>query len=269
MKYAVIGAWGYLGANLLNELPSCGIARKSSAERRPFLKEAFNGKEMYLLNEIAEEELKDALERCGADSVIYAIGKLRGNYDQMKEAHVDKALLSLRVAKELGLKSFVYVSSVLAMGIAEKCKDLNGVVTEEESHLEGCEPIGNFSITKAMGEAEIVRNSEGITVGIIRPALIVGKWAYHPEWKYLNLAKSLGLPTPNLSASTINCIVQGIEVASTSGGWYLTVDGSLKELGFRAFDVKVPLGLIKAAPDSLKPLLLALRYKYASRLLPC
>ncbi len=269
MKYAVIGAWGYLGANLLHELDACGIARESSAQRRPFLKEAFEGKEMYLVNEITEESLRESLSKCNADGVIYAVGKLRGSYEEMKEAHVDKALIALKVSEEMGLKSFVYVSSVMAMGIAEKCKDPNGVVTEEERHLDGCEPVGPYSATKALGEREVLNRANGITVGIVRPALIVGKWAYHPEWKYLTVAKRFKLPALNVSTSTINCIVQGIEVASESGGWYLTVDGTLKELGFNAIDLKVPLKLIRIVPEPLKPLLVSLRYKYASRFLPC
>ena len=262
MKLAVIGAWGYLGANLLELSEACGISRKSSAERRPFLKEAFKNKEIYLIDEITEEVLKEILERCEADVVVYAAGKLKGSYEEMYDSHVRKALVSLRASKELGLR-FVYVSSVAAMGLADKCVK-GGTVVEEEEHLKGCEPLGNYSKTKAEGEKK-VRELGG---GIVRPALIVGKWAYHFEWKVLEKFKELGLPVPNVSTSSVRCIIKGIEKAAREPSWYITVDGTLRDYGFRAVDVRVPTFLIKALrPFSLA--LLPLRYRYGSERLRC
>jgi len=262
LKLAVVGAWGYLGANLLELTDSCGVARRSSAEKRPFLNEAFKDKEMYLIDEISEEELREVLERCGADAVVYAAGKLFGKREEMYDSHVTKALISLRVAKELGLK-YVYVSSVAAMGLADACEE-GGKVREEGELLKGCVPLGKYSETKAEGERAVWREGGSI----VRPALIVGKWAYRPEWKLLNFARERSLPVPNMNVSSAECVAKAIERAASEPGWYLAVDGTLRDLGFRAYDLKPPKAVIKA----LRPVahaLVVMRYRYESRRLKC
>jgi len=266
MKYALVGGWGYVGANLSDHMESCVIARKSSAERRSFLEYAFEGKEVIMVNEFNEKELREALERCGADVLVYVAGKIKGKYEEMKEAHVDKALLSYDIAEELGMR-YVYISSVASMGLADKCK-VGGVVMEEDELLEGCEPVGNYSITKAEGELKLYERSKG-KVGIVRPALVKGKYAYHIEWTWLKIAKKLKIPVPNVSVTTIPCLVQGIETAVERPGWYIPVDTSLAELGLKTFEVKPPKVLIKSLPDPWNLSLLSLRYKYASRYLAC
>ena len=266
MKYALVGGWGYVGANLSDYLDSCVIARKSSVERRPFLEYAFEGKEVIVVNEFNEEELRSALERCKADVLVYVAGKIKGTYEEMKEAHVDKAVLAYEISERLGIR-YVYISSVAAMGLADRCK-VGGVVMEEDELLKGCEPVGSYSTTKAEGELTLFDKSRG-RVGIVRPALVKGRYAYHVEWKWLRMAKKLRIPVPNVSVTTIPCLVQGIETAAERPGWYIAVDTSLGEIGLKTFDLKPPKALIRALPDPWNVSLLSLRYKYASKYLPC
>jgi len=264
MKYALVGGWGYVGANLAERLNSCVIARKSSAEKRPFLREAFKDKEVILVNEFSREELERALGECKADALVYLAGKIKGRLEEMREAHVEKALLALDVAKGLGLR-YVYVSSVAAMGIADACEE--DYVREEEELLKGCVPFGKYSKTKAEGELKLYERSK--EVGIVRPALVVGKYAYHPEWRLLEVARAKGVPVPNLSATTIPCLTKAIEEASRRPGWYLAVDKTLKDLGFKTFELRPPGKLIKLLPDPVNLALLVMRYRYASRKLKC
>ncbi|NPA85628.1 MAG: NAD-dependent epimerase/dehydratase family protein [Crenarchaeota archaeon] len=266
MKYALVGGWGYLGVNLVDRLPSCVIARRSSAKKRPFLKKYFENAEVYLLNELTEEELKAALSKCGADVLLYLVGKLKGSREEMYDAHVTKALTSLKVAEELGMK-YIYTSSVAAMGIAERCADENLVVREEEEHLKGCEPVGPYSETKMIGEKEVLKRNP--SAGIIRPALIWGERYYHPEQKLFRILKRYGIPWPNASVSTIPCIIKGIEESLKTGGWYLTVDTDLRGVGLRAFDWRPSISLIRRAPGIIKVALVPMRYRYASRKLRC
>ncbi len=264
MKYAIVGGWGYLGVNLVKELPSCIITRRSSKERRKLLEKYFEGKEIYVINEVNEVELGQTLERCGTDVLVYAVGKLRGSPSEMIDAHVNKAKVALRLAKNLNMR-YVYVSSVAAMGIAERCAKPDLTVTEEAEHLKGCEPAGPYSYSKMLGEKEVMK--EGAD-GIVRPALIWGDVYYHPEQKLLRVLKRYGLPWINLSVSTIPCIAIGIERAM-KGGWYLTVDGDLRDVGVRAIDWRPPYTLVKKAPGSLKMILASFRYRYESSKLEC
>ncbi len=266
MKYALVGGWGYVGANLSDYLNSCVIARKSSVEKRPFLKHAFEGKEVIVVKEFNEEELKNALESCKADVLVYVAGKIKGKYEEMKEAHVEKALLAYEISEKMGIR-YVYISSVAAMGLADNCK-VGGAVMEEDELLKGCEPVGSYSVTKAEGELALYDRSRG-RVGIVRPALVKGKYAYHIEWKWLRVAKRLRIPVPNVSVTTIPCLVQGIETAAERPGWYIAVDASLGEIGLNTFELKPPKALIRALPDPFNLSLLSLRYRYASRYLPC
>ena len=266
MKYALLGGWGYVGANLAELLDSCVITRKSSKERRPFLAPIFEDKEVIEINEVTEEELRKALEECGADVLVYLIGKIKGSYEEMKEAHVDKALLAYEVSEELGMR-FVYTSSVAAMGFADKCKT-GGFVMEEDELLEGCEPFGDVSVTKAEGELRLWEKSRG-NVGIVRPALFWGRYAYHPEWKLLKLFKKLRIPVPEISVTSAQCMAIAVETAAERRGWYIASDKTLSDLGLKTVEVKLPKDLIKKAPRSLHLPLLVMRYKYSSRYLPC
>ncbi len=264
MKWALLGGWGYLGANLVDLLPSCVIARRSSAERRPFLKNVFEDKEVYLLEEINEKSLREALENCGADALFYLIGKLKGKKEEMYEAHVTKAILAAKVAKEMDLR-FVYTSSIAAMGLADAC-ERGGIVYEEEEHLKGCEPLGPYSETKALGEREVLKAYPG--AGIVRPSAIVGKYGYYVEWKFLDLAKRKGVPVPNLSAVTPECVAKAAEEA-LKGGWVIASNLTLKDLGFKTFEWRPPKSLVRLVPGFMKVALIAMRYRYSSRRANC
>ncbi len=235
-------------------------------EKRSFLSPAFEDKEVIVINEVNAKELEEALKKCDADVLVYLIGKLKGTYEEMREAHVEKALLSYRVANKLGLR-FVYVSSVASMGFADKCK-VGGFVMEEDDLLSECEPIGIYSSTKAEGELKLYDESKG-EVGILRPALFWGDYAYHVEWKLLKIAKKTRLPVPDISVTTAPCMAQAVEVAAKRPGWYISVDKTLSDLGFITFDLKLPKGVISKAPHPIQLALLVMRYKYSSRFLAC
>ncbi len=260
MAYALVGGWGYLGANLVKYLPSCIIARKSSIEKRPFLKKYFKEVDVRVVKEFEVEELKDALRGC--EVMVYVAGKLKGSEKEMWESHVVRAEEALKAADSLGLKK-VYISSVAAVGIAESCIE-NGYVVEEEEHLSGCEPLGPYSKTKAKGEKVALRYS----ASIIRPAAIWGEAGYYIEWRFLYLAQKRSIPVPNVSSSSVHCIAKGIKEGE-EGKWYYTVDGTLRDLGFKTFEFKPPLWLIRLAPGFAKVSMLAMRYRYKSKYLVC
>ena len=260
MVYALVGGWGYLGLNLVKLLPSCIVARKSSVQKRPFLKKYFEGVEVRLVNEFEEEELKGALEGC--EAMVYLAGKLKGSKEEMFDAHVKRAEEALRAAEKLGMRS-IYISSVAAVGIAEDCLK-EGYVVEEEEHLKGCKPVGAYSKSKAEGEKVALRYG----ASVLRPALIWGEGGYYLEWKLLRLAKKFSILIPNMSASTVECVAKGIELGK-GGKWYYVVDTTLKELGFKVIEFKPPLKALELVPDPLKVALIPMRYRYKSERLEC
>ena len=270
MKLALIGGYGYVGANLAEITDSCVITKRSSIIKRPFLAEVFKDKEVIVLEVMNEESLREALRSCRPDVAVYLVGRLRGTPRELKEAHVDLAEKAVRASIEARVPSFVYVSSTASVGIAENCV-VEGYVEEEDSLLEGCEPVGTYSETKAMGERTVFKYnaSREINVGIIRPPLVLGKYGYRLEHKLLELSLKFKLPIFDMNYVGPECIVQGIRVASNNPGWYYTVEGFLSEKGYPAISVKPPVWLIRRAPDSLKPLLLAMRYRYNSRYVYC
>ncbi len=259
-----------MGANLAELVDSCVITRRSSIIKRPLLAEAFKDKEVIVVEEMNENSLRESLRSCKPDVAVYLVGKLKGTFDELKEAHVELAEKALRASIEARVPSFIYVSSTASVGIAENCV-IEGYVEEEDSLLEGCEPTGTYSETKAMGERTVFKYnaSREINVGIIRPPLVLGKYGYRLEHKWLEISLKFKIPTFELNYVGPECILQGIRVASNNPGWYYTVEGFLSEKGYSAINLRPPVWLIKRAPDALKPLLLAMRYRYNSRYVYC
>ncbi len=269
-KLALIGGYGYLGANLSELVNSCIITKRSSVIKRPFLAEVFKDKEVIIVEEINKDSLREALRSCKPDVAVYLIGKITGTYEEMREAHVTLAEKAVNASIEARVPSFVYISSTASVGIAERCL-VEGYVEEEESLLEGCQPIGSYSETKAMGEKTVFKyNASGeISVGIVRPPLILGGYGYRPEHKWLEISYRFKIPTFDMNYTSPECVLQGILTASKNPGWYYTVEGTLSERGYVALNLKPPIWLIKKAPDSLKPMLLAMRYRFSSRYIYC
>ena len=140
---------------------------------------------------------------------------------------------------------------------------------EEDELLEGCEPVGPVSVTKAEGELAIYEKAKRVKVGIIRPALFWGKYAYHLEWRLLKTFKKLKIPVPEMSVTTAPCMAQAVETASERGGWYIASDKTLRDLGFITFNMSFPKKIIEVSSPSLQLALLVARYRYASRYLAC
>ena len=120
----------------------------------------------------------------------------------MWEAHVALARVALEAAEKLGAR-LVYVSAVSATGRIRGVRPGDRVV-EEERHMDPglVGPETPFEETKAEGE-RLVAGSRGVRWSIVRPGLIVGRWGYHSEWRWVARLARLGV-APGMAAAPLS-----------------------------------------------------------------
>ncbi|BES82667.1 NAD(P)-dependent oxidoreductase [Pyrodictium abyssi] len=195
-RVLIIGGIGYLGYNLALEHSSGGdtvyvVARRSSAEKRPLLFEELKQlTERILLTSTLHDpaDIQGSIDSVGCPDIAYmAVGKLQGTREELMEAN---AVIPKRWAELLSRRCidalYVYISNTLAVGDASKCAQ-NGRVVEEAPHLRGCRPVGPHGLSKMEGERNVmsVCRRTRLSVAILRPGLLVGRWCYHDEWRIL------------------------------------------------------------------------------------
>lgn len=200
-RVLIIGGIGYLGYNLALEHSSEGdvvyiAARKSSAQRRRRLfGELKQLAEKVLLTSTLQDpaDIQGSIDSIGCPDIAYmAVGKLMGRPEELMEAN---AIIPRKWAEALARRCsntlYVYISNTLAVGDAGDCAE-NNHVAEEHQHLKGCRPVGPHSRSKMEGERNVMNicRRTRLSVAILRPGLLVGRWCYHEEWRLLyRLAK--------------------------------------------------------------------------------
>ncbi|MFN4046524.1 MAG: NAD-dependent epimerase/dehydratase family protein, partial [Acidilobaceae archaeon] len=182
----VVGGLGYLGVNVVEELHRRGsqvtvVGRRGSEAKRPHITAHIRGMglPMKLLESLGAEELKTL----GGDVYYYLVGIVSGSLEKFRKAHVELLGETVKAAGELGAR-VVYVSAISSIGEVKGVKP-GSVIYEEEDHLNP-ELHKNYSyhgLTKAEGE-RLLRESRELRGrwSIVRPGLLLGPWAYHPEW---------------------------------------------------------------------------------------
>ncbi|MDM7275812.1 MAG: NAD(P)-dependent oxidoreductase [Thermoprotei archaeon] len=189
----VVGGLGYLGVNAAEELHGRGfqviiVGRRGSETRRPRITAHIKsmGLTLKLLEHLRAEELK----ALGGDVYHYLVGIISGSLEEFRRAHVKLLGEAVKAAGELGAR-VVYVSAISSIGEVRGVKP-GSTIYEEEEHLnpEVHKHYSYHGLTKAEGE-RLLRNSRELRGkwSIVRPGLLIGPWAYHPEWAaYLRLA---------------------------------------------------------------------------------
>ncbi len=193
LDFLLVGGYGYLGVNVASRLSSLGysvgvLARRTSVRKRGFLADAFAraGVVVYVVDgpSIGRGDLASK----DADVIVQMAGVI-GSRPRMKEAHVDLTREAAEAAAETG-SFLVFISAVAAVG------RLGGRVVRDgrPSETRG-EPEGPYEETKAEGES-VVESYDSRLRGrwlVVRPGLVVGLHAYHPEWRWLRRLASLRL----------------------------------------------------------------------------
>lgn len=147
-KILVTGSNGYLGSSFINQYKDKYVFQKFS-----------------LIN----QELKDIIFK-EIDIVLHCAAlvhqKVEHPYKKYHEINVEYPLNLARLAKEAGVKQFVFISTIAVYGENLKKLDENT----------DCNPITPYGISKLEAEKQLLElNDENFKVSIVRPPMIYGK----------------------------------------------------------------------------------------------
>ena len=171
----VTGGTGFLGSYILRTLVHRGY-QHVHAIKRPESR-------MGLVRDVAEdihwlpgdlfdyEQLVNQLQ--GKHVIIHSAAMISFRNKDLKEMHkvnVEATELLLEAAKEAGVKHFLYVSSVAALG-----RHVDHPLISEDTVFQNTKLDTGYGLTKHLGEMAVFRAmEEGIHGYIINPAMIMG-----------------------------------------------------------------------------------------------
>ena len=110
--------------------------------------------------------------------------KIEHSYEKYHEINVEYPLKLAKLAKENGVKQFVFISTIAVYGEDEEKLDENTV----------CNPITPYGDSKLEAEIELLKlNDDNFVVSIIRPPMIYGKNAPGNIDSLVKLVKKLSI----------------------------------------------------------------------------
>ena len=186
MKCLVTGATGFIGRELCcqlsgRKLPFIALSRRGGS--------LVDGSSTIALN--FEKEAIDAKLLKGIDTVFHLAGiahqhAIQSSYFQVNH---QATLVTAEAAEAAGVKCFIYLSSVKAMGPA------TGTIPRTEADV--TTPGNAYGLSKLQAETELQArfSSSKMAVIILRPALVYGS---QPKGNLLSLRRAvrLGMPRP-------------------------------------------------------------------------
>ncbi len=172
MKIFVTGATGFVGHHVAKALAAEGaelrlLTRKSSnlANLEGIKGDTFTG-------DLADPEpIKNAIAGC--DAVVHVAADYRlwiPDPAAMYKANVDGTRELLRLAREAGVKRFVYTSSVATMHFRT-----DGIVINEDTPVTLSDMVGHYKRSKFLAEQEAIKAAQdGQQVVILNPTTPIG-----------------------------------------------------------------------------------------------
>ncbi len=175
---AVIGASGFIGRATTELLVSKGFKVKASARTVTNLGDIFKSPQVELVK--ANVRLPEDLDRAIA-GCTYVINLAHGgggaNYEEIKRALVDSAVLVAKKSAEHGVKRVLHIGSIAGLYLG----DPNEVVTGATPPDPQPEVRGDYARAKALADLEFASacKAAGIEYVVLRPGVVVGKGT-HP-----------------------------------------------------------------------------------------
>lgn len=192
-KVFITGATGFVGGHLKNHLTSRGYV--VFAPTRKDLGDPFS-----------VEAWRKALEKAGCETVVHLIAKTHAAdagdpsaLPSYRHINVDITKALLEASQNLGVKKFIYLSSIKAVG---EETPIDEPFTEESP----CRPEDCYGITKREAEELILEYSRSINTIILRPPLIYGRGVKGNFSKLLNAVKR-GIPLPFASVQNARSLL--------------------------------------------------------------
>jgi len=166
MKVLVTGSNGYLGSSFLNQYNN-----KYSFENFSLLTQK--------IEDINFDKV-DVILHCAA--LVHQ--KVEHPYEKYHETNVEYPVKLAKLAKQNGVKQFVFISTIAVYG-------------EDDERLDGntiCNPITPYGKSKLEAEKELLKlNDDSFIVSIIRPPMIYGKDAPGNIDSLVKLVKKLSI----------------------------------------------------------------------------
>jgi len=172
MKIFLTGATGFIGHHVAKALAADGahlrlLVRKSSNIANL---EGVHG-DTVVGDLAAPDSLKPALAGC--DAVVHVAADYRlwiPDPAAMYRANVDGTRELLRLAREAGVKRFVYTSSVATMHFRT-----DGIIINEDTPVSIADMVGHYKRSKFMAEQEATKAAQGgLQVIILNPTTPIG-----------------------------------------------------------------------------------------------
>jgi dihydroflavonol-4-reductase len=177
MKIFVTGATGFVGSHVARALASQGADLRLLVRKTSNLKNLEGIQGEVHTGDLAEPEtLRPALAGC--DAVVHVAADYRlwiPDPAAMYKANVEGTRELLRLAREAGVKRFVYTSSVATMHFRT-----DGIVINEDTPVSLDDMVGHYKRSKFLAEQEAVKAAEsGQQVMILNPTTPIGP----NDWK--------------------------------------------------------------------------------------
>ncbi|MCT7580313.1 NAD-dependent epimerase/dehydratase family protein [Aliarcobacter butzleri] len=183
-KLLITGSTGYLGNSFINQFGNKYTFEKFS-----------------LLNQKIEDiklDNIDAILHCAA--LVHQ--KVELSYEKYHEINVEYPVKLAKIAKQNGVKQFVFISTVAVYGEEKEKLDENTV----------CNPITPYGKSKLEAEKELLKlNDDNFTVSIVRLPMIYGKNAPGNIDSLVKLVKKLPIiPLANIKNKRSFIFIQNL-----------------------------------------------------------
>ncbi|OJU27001.1 MAG: 3-beta hydroxysteroid dehydrogenase [Sphingobacteriales bacterium 41-5] len=175
-KILVTGGTGFLGAYIIKQLIEKGFAvraiKRSTSKLPLFIDKNILEKVEWVEGDILDViSLEEAMR--DIDTMIHAAAVVSfsvADRKQMYRVNIEGTANVVNMALETGVKRFIYISSVAALG---RKKDSS--VVDESAKWEDSPTNTHYAITKHKAEIEVWRGfAEGLEGVILNPATILG-----------------------------------------------------------------------------------------------
>jgi dihydroflavonol-4-reductase len=172
MRIFLTGATGFVGHHVAHALAGQGAALRMLVRKTSNLAnlEGISG-ETHMGDLATPESIKSGLAGC--DAVMHVAADYRlwiRDPQAMYRANVDGTRELLRMAREAGVKRFVYTSSVATMHFRE-----DGLVINEDTPVSIDDMVGHYKRSKFLAEQEAIAAAQGgQQVIILNPTAPIG-----------------------------------------------------------------------------------------------